>query len=91
MVYTVYSVRDLNVGFGYPIVQDNDSVAMRSFEHGCMDDTSYWHTHPSDFSLYAIGSFDSYSGDLVSFDSPRLICHATDFVFKEVKSNGSEV
>lgn len=79
MVYNVYSVLDVTVGYGVPIVQDNDAVAMRAFENGCSDVTSVWHTHPADFHLYCIGTFDTSSGELAP-DVPRKICAATDFV-----------
>lgn len=79
MVYNVYSVLDVNVGYGVPIVQDNDAVAMRAFENGCVDQSSIWYTHSSDFSLWCIGSFDTDSGKLESA-APRKICNAFDFV-----------
>lgn len=79
MLYNVYSVLDVNVGYGVPIVQDNDAVAMRNFENGCTDTSSVWYTHPSDFSLMCIGSFDSSTGE-ISPCSIRKICSAFDFV-----------
>ena len=82
MVYNVYSVLDVNVGYGVPIVQDNDAVAMRSFENGCMDKSSVWHTHSADFSLFCIGTFDTSSGEISSC-APRKICSAYDFVVIE--------
>lgn len=79
MVYNVYSVLDVNVGYGMPVVQDNDAVAMRSFENGCVDKSSVWHTHCSDFSLMCIGTFDTNTGELTP--SPvRKVCNAYDFV-----------
>ena len=78
MVYNVYSVLDVNVGFGVPVCQDNDAVAVRSFENGCIDQSSLWYTHSSDFSLHCIGTFDTDSGELVPL-APRKICSAYDF------------
>lgn len=79
MLYSVYSVHDVNVGFGYPLIQDNDAVAMRSFENGCYDKSSIWYTHSSDFSLWCIGSFDTDSGELIS-EIPRKVCTASDII-----------
>ena len=79
MVYNVYSVLDVNVGYGVPVVQDNDAVAMRSFENGCLDKSSVWHTHSGDFHLHCIGTFNTDSGELVPCP-PRKICSAFDFV-----------
>lgn len=79
MVYNVYSVLDVNVGYGMPIVQDNDAVAMRSFENGCCDKSCIWHTHSSDFSLMCIGTFDTATGELSS-TPVRKVCNAFDFV-----------
>lgn len=79
MVYGVYSVYDVNVGYGVPVVQENDAVAMRTFENGCSDKRSVWYTHCSDFILQRIGSFDSATGELVC-ESPTRICSAADFV-----------
>lgn len=79
MVYNVYSVLDINVGYGMPVVQDNDAVAMRSFENGCCDKSSVWYTHCSDFSLMHIGTYDTDTG-VLSSSPARKICNAYDFV-----------
>lgn len=79
MIYGVYSVLDVNVGFGVPVVQENDAVAMRTFENGCTDKHSVWYTHSSDFSLNRIGSFDTATGELIA-ESPQKLCTAFDVV-----------
>ena len=84
MVFGIYSVKDNCAGFGVPIIQDNDAVAMRVFENGCSDPTSVWHSHPVDFHLCRLGSFDSESGDILSYE-PKRICSATDFVIVKNK------
>lgn len=79
MVYNVYSILDVNVGYGAPVCHDNDAVAMRYFENACCDKSSIWHTHSSDFSLMCIGTYDTTTGELAS--SPiRKVCNAFDFV-----------
>lgn len=79
MIYGVYSVLDVNVGYGVPVMQENDAVAMRTFANGCYDKRSVWHTHSSDFCLMCIGSFDTDSGELTPED-PRKLCSAYDCV-----------
>lgn len=79
MVYNLYSILDVNLGFSVPMAQENDAVAMRSFEHGCSDKSSLWHTHCSDFSLHCVGTFDTNTGEISPCPS-RKVCSAFDFV-----------
>jgi len=79
MVKNLYSILDVNVGYGMPLVQDNDAVAMRNFENACSDKSSIFSTHSADFSLWCVGTFDSDTGELES-TPPRKICNAYDFV-----------
>lgn len=79
MVYKVYSILDVNVGYGMPIVQDNHAVAMRNFENVCCNESSVYHTHPTDFSLWYIADFDTETGNLESVPYEK-ICNAYDFV-----------
>lgn len=79
MIYKVYSILDVNVGYGMPVVQDNHAVAMRNFENACCDKSSVFATHSADFSLWCIGTFDSDSGIMESA-APEKICNAYDFV-----------
>lgn len=79
MVKNLYSILDVNVGFGMPLVQDNDAVAMRNFENACVDESSVFHTHSADFSLFCVGTFDTDTG-IVESCPQRKICSAYDFV-----------
>lgn len=79
MVKCMYSILDVNVGYGMPIVQDNDAVAMRNFENACSDRSSVFATHSSDFSLWCVGTFDDSTGIVESCEQ-RKICNAFDFV-----------
>lgn len=90
MKFNVYSVLDSCSGYGVPIIQDNDAVAMRSFENGCIDRTSVWHTHASDFSLMRVGSFDTTTGLLTAEDPVRLVT-AFDIVNHMKGENENEV
>lgn len=79
MVYSLYSVQDVCVGFGAVIMQPNDAAAMRAFAHECENTESYWHSHPADYSLWRVGSFDTVTGTVLD-DTPTIVCRATDFV-----------
>lgn len=79
MRFGLYSVLDVNLGYGMPVVQENDAVAMRNFDNVCRDVNSVYHTHPSDFTLHCIGYFDSHTGVLEAAEH-RRVCSALDFV-----------
>ena len=79
MKQSMYSILDVNVGYGMPIVQDNDAVAMRNFQNAASDKSSVFYTHSSDFSLWCVGTFDTSSGELEPCPA-RKICNAYDFV-----------
>lgn len=83
------SVFDNAVGsFGRPFFVQTKGVAMRSF----MDEVNrpadpggqnMVASHPDDFALYAVGTFDEDSGAFVSYSVPERICTALEV--KEVK------
>lgn len=79
MIKKLYSILDVNLGFGMPLVQDNDAVAMRNFENACSDKSSVFSTHSSDFSLWLVGTFDTDTGIVESCPQEK-ICSAYDFV-----------
>lgn len=79
MIYGVYSVLDVNVGYSVPVTQENDAVAMRTFANGCTDKRSVWYTHSADFCLMRIGSFDTSTGELTP-EAPTKLCAAYDLV-----------
>lgn len=79
MVYDVYSILDVNVGYGAPMCHDNDAVAMRFFENAVSDKRSIWFTHCADFSLMCIGTYDTSTGELTPTPI-RKVCSAFDFV-----------
>ena len=79
MVNNLYSILDVHQGFGMPVCQDNDAIAMRNFENACCDKSNIFYTHSSDFSLWCIGTFDTDTG-IVESCTQRKICNAFDFV-----------
>lgn len=79
MKFPVYCVRDSLIGFGMPLLRDNDSVASRAFEHDCNIDSSPYKTHPEHYQLYCIGEFDTETGSIIG-KSPTLVASAIDFI-----------
>lgn len=82
MKFPVYCVRDSLIGFGMPVLRDNDAVATRSFEFDITRDDSPFKQHPEHIQFYHIGEFDTDSGEITGC-SPRLVASAVDFVGKE--------
>lgn len=82
MKFSVYAVRDSLLGFGMPIIRDNDAVASRAFDYDLNVDGNPMASHPEDFQLYRIGSFDTDTG-IVDSETPVVIASAIDFVRKD--------
>ena len=76
MKYPVFSIRDNLVGFLRPVVEVNQSVAIRNFRDGFsqMPDNT-----KDDYSLFYIGDFDDQTGEITSC-TPKLVCHGSQFI-----------
>uniref|UniRef100_A0AAU8B6U0 Nonstructural protein n=3 Tax=unclassified Microvirus TaxID=338099 RepID=A0AAU8B6U0_9VIRU len=68
MVYGVYVIRDQRTSFLTPTFDYNDASAMRNFEHALQQKESLMFSHPEDYSLYKIGTYDTDKGVI----SPQL-------------------
>lgn len=79
MKFPVYAVRDSFVGFGIPVIRDNDAVASRSFEFDCNRSDSPYTVKPECYQLFHIGDYDTDTGDIIGC-SPRMVISAADFV-----------
>lgn len=79
MIYGVFCIRDSKVGFMTPTIDQNESCAIRNFEYAAQRTDSLFNSHPSDFDLYRIGSYDSESGELTSC-LPEHLCSASDLL-----------
>lgn len=78
MMMKVFAIRDVKSGFLNPTVEMSDDIAVRNFEHAiqCTSKDSLFFTHASDYALYAIGEYDTDSGQILGFDVPRLLLQA---------------
>lgn len=73
MKLNMYAIRDVKSTWLIPSVEQNDQVAIRNFRHACLAAESVLHTHPDDFVLYRIGSYDNLIGAVVSEEPVRLV------------------
>ena len=79
MKYPVFAIRDSKVGFMAPTVEQNAPAAVRNFEHAVQNSASLMNSHPGDYDLYQIGTFDSDSGEIEK-QLPEHLCSASDIV-----------
>lgn len=78
MIFSVYSIRDALSGFMTPVLEQNDSVAMRNFRMATDQmarQQSVMTFRPTDFSLYRIAFFDSDSGVMSPIAPIELVCN----------------
>lgn len=81
MIYNIYSILDEKTGFLTPTMETNDSVAIRNFEAAIMSrPDSLFVTHPKDYCLCNIGTFDTESGTIVG--SPVRVIKEASVVVK---------
>lgn len=80
----VYAVRDRAVDvFGQPIFCLAQGEALRSFMDEVNRPGSAINSHPEDYDLYLIGSFDETTGALRALEgAPKMVCVGKE-VFKE--------
>lgn len=78
MVYGLYVMRDLKVGFLSPNVDSNDASAIRNFAHAIMSSQNVMHTHPQDFELYKLGTYETDTAEIKLLDVRELIFEGKD-------------
>lgn len=78
MLKNVYCIHDSKAGYGAPVLEDNDEVAIRSFSLAFQDSTTLINKFPEDYRLFRLGTYDSKTAtfDLII---PVSISHALDF------------
>lgn len=73
-----YSIFDTKAGyFNTPFFATNDVVAIRSFREASEDPTTSIHRTPSDYELFALGTFETDSGELAG--ERVFLCNAATF------------
>ena len=67
MIYDLYAIQDVMVGFNAPFIMVNENVAKREYEN--------WLKHsknPEDMRLFKVGTFDDATGTVLSL-TPECI------------------
>lgn len=82
MLYGVYAIRDLKTGYLAPTVDVNNASAVRNFSHAASRVDSLFYSHPADYQLFRIGTYDTEDGNFIP-EQHELLASATDF--QEVK------
>lgn len=76
MIYGLYSVKDAKTSF-MPVTLDvNNASAVRNFEHAVRQPDSLLRSHPNDYALYYVGSFDTDTGLLSAAPIPLQLVDA---------------
>lgn len=83
MKVNLYSVKDAKSGFNGLILEQNDAIALRNFEHAFYDKGSVYYSHAADFSLFRVGSFDSSTGQVSALGVSEFVLIADGSVVKE--------
>lgn len=74
MIYPVYTVRDVKVGFDVQfLVQATEAAAIRAFEMAVSNPNQMMGFRPSDFELYKIGDFDTDKGVMTGCPVPEFV------------------
>lgn len=81
MLLHVCAVRDSAAdAFGRPFVVPTLGLATRSFIDEVANPQSAFHSHPGDYTLFELGSFDDNTGKFESLESPRQIMRGQEAV-----------
>lgn len=79
MKYPVFSYRDNKVGFGMPVIDQNEAAAIRGFSYAVNGRDGIMGFSPADFDLYKIGVFDSEKGTIEGFVPELVVSGASVF------------
>lgn len=88
----VVSVRDAKAEmFLRPWFVQTTGIAVRAFtdEVNRVDISNPIYTHPTDFSLYELGTFNDNSGRFESHEVPKLLCYG-DQVSTKVRATSDD-
>lgn len=78
MIYPVFCMRDLKVGFLSPTVDQNDQTAIRNFSYAVNGNNSMMNYSPGDFQLYKVGTFDSQKGTILPLVPIELVAEGVN-------------
>ena len=77
--YSVYAIYDSGVSTWLkPVYAKNNGEILRSFTEICNDSQSQFFKHPSDYTLFELGTFDDDSGVFTLHKVPNRLVMAQD-------------
>lgn len=85
MIFGIYAIKDAKSSFMPCTVDTNDATAIRNFEHAVAQPGSLLASHPNDFALFKLATFDDVGGCVNPLQSPKMLCDASQCLPKEVK------
>lgn len=78
-----FAVYDLKAQlYAQPLFMKTKGLAIRAFSQACEDKNTELNKHPTDFSLYHLGTYNVETGSLNSLNKPLQIANASEFVEK---------
>lgn len=87
MKMVMVAVRDVATGsFASPIGVAHNALAIRSFQSEVSNAESQICRHPEDFELFALGEFDTETGEFTA--GVARLCRALDFVRSSADQKG---
>lgn len=84
MLYPVYCIRDVQVGFNNPMTDINDNTAKRNFTYA-INNNSEMNFSAKDYDLYRVGEFDTSKGRLIPLEVPELIVTGQSVLGADIK------
>lgn len=79
----MYAIKDAKTGFMTPTVDANDASALRNFEHAVHQTDSLLYSHPNDFTLCKLASFDTDAGVCEVLPIPFVVADASEVLRNE--------
>lgn len=83
MKFGMYSIKDAKTGFMTPTVDQNDASALRNFEYAVNQPDFLLNSHPNDFALCRLASFDTDSGVCDVLPVPFVVADASEVLRRE--------
>ena len=71
MITGIYAIKDAKSTFMPCTVDVNDATAVRNFEHAVRQPDSLLASHPNDFALYKLATYDNVGGYIEPLNPPR--------------------
>lgn len=91
MIYGLYAMRDVKVGFMQPSIEVNDMAAIRNFQHAVTHSDGLLSSFAKDFSLYKIGTYDSDSAAVAPLTPIAHLAEASDAFLAMAHASGGDV